>query len=83
MTVILKKSPNEDGDLDPFTWADFHGTLLICVGFCEETGFPIMGNLNSHEVAQDGTVTPSVLIKYGPGLSMQWHEFVKLEDWKQ
>jgi hypothetical protein len=84
MTVTLKRADPEDFPKEALTWTTIEGTILMCAKMPETPdGFPVLGNLNNHEIAADGTVTPSVLIthNYGPEMSQQWHEFVKLEDW--
>lgn len=39
----------------------------------------MLGNLSEHTIADDGTVTPSVLIT---GQDGEWHGMVKLEGYK-
>lgn len=42
-------------------------------------GCPCTGSLSNHEVAVDGTVSPSVLLTCQHGT---FHDFIRLENWE-
>ena len=56
-------------------WVDRNGDVHLEV----PDGFA--GNLSAHTIADDGVVTPSVLITKHTG--EEWHGMVKLEGWEK
>ena len=74
--TIPKGSQSDVWHDDPLTWRglaykDGHrGATLSC-----DKGHS--GTLTDHKIAEDGTVTPSVMCPEKCG----WHEMVILEDW--
>jgi len=95
MVVLLKKAA-DSYDLGPLTWGIWEhladpGEILHLVVVCgADPNFhkAIIAGRPDHnwQIAPDGTVTPSILIPpielIDGTMTPEWHEFVKLEDWK-
>ena len=70
----------QSNDFKPGTWKEWifgpeqkRGAVFTC---------PICGNacsLSDHEIAADGTVSPSAVCPYDCG----FHEFIKLDGWAE
>ena len=85
MAVSLKRLDADDFP-EPLSWTIWNvgmpeQKVIIC-GDRTELCAMIKGNpAQEWDVAPDGTVMPSVLMRGGPGMAWEWHEFVKLEGW--
>lgn len=66
-----------DNDLLPGTWKGGNSPYGRTALFCCSNGH--IGSLSNHEIAEDGTVTPSVVC---PHEGCNFHEFIKLEGWQ-
>lgn len=73
--IILR----QNSDYEPLTWKGLklanhtgYSASATCVNGHTCT-------LTEHEIADDGTVTPSLVCPYE---GCTWHEFVKLEGWQ-
>lgn len=64
--------PDYPGPPGPW-WGFVRGHILI------KTPCGMMGDLGNHTIANDGTVTPSVLVKGGEEV---YHCYIKLLDWR-
>ena len=76
MVHLREASRHEGGDETPLTWrllprAQGNSATAVCAGGHTVT-------LAGHQIALDGTVTPSVLCS-APGCG--WHEYVQLIGW--
>lgn len=72
--VLKRGNPREE----PGTWSpcrETDGTLAAIISCPLCGGASFLG----HKIAEDGTVTPSVV--HAPEDGCTFHEFVKLEDW--
>lgn len=74
---MTHKSYPRDDKLTPGTWNGGQTPIFRAVAFCCPNGH--IGGLSDHEIAPDGTVSPSVVC---PEPGCDFHEFIKLEGWQ-
>jgi hypothetical protein len=66
----------KDESLSPGSWYRWKTPKGYTTMFCDPYGHA--GSLEDHNIADDGTVSPSVVCAHDNCL---FHEWIKLEDW--
>ena len=75
MSLLLRLATQND---QPLTWEPIgRPSGALAVVYCGK-GHPGTLHSNSHVVAPDGTVSPSLVCGWD---GCDWHEFVRLERW--
>ena len=93
--ILLPRAPVEvygarglqDGDLAPGSWAPiaqeadvWHRRFAWAIIRCPQCSRLLTLSRQRHVVADDGTVSPSLVCPY-PNLGCSWHVFVRLDGW--
>ena len=76
--MVFRRAAPDDIWLDcPGTWQRAGGDgVRTAIVSCPKCGGSV--SLSRHEIAQDGSVSPSLVCPY----DCDFHEFVKLEGWR-